>query len=171
MAARGAVLTPPYLPEIYGVKHGDPAIQTMGHIVFREGRVVAWPNTFQTRLLPFSLDDRSKPGHCRILTLHLVDPNRRIMSTGMVPCQRRDWWASSIRTSIPVLWRLPEEIFNIIVNKVDQYPISMEEGLRMQDNFQVERRGFRERHTQAMEEYDEWDFYGEPGVGEEGDDE
>jgi len=161
---------PPFLPEIYGAKHGDPAIQIMGHATLKEGRVVAWPNIFQTRILPFSLEDRSKPGHCRLLTLHLIDPNRRIMSTAMVPCQRRDWWANHIRTSVPIFWRLPSEIFNLIVEMVDDYPISMEEGLRMRREFEAEREAFRERHTQAMEEYDEWDFYGEPGAGD-GDDE
>ncbi len=53
---------------------------------------------------------------------------------------------------------------------VDDYPISMEEGLRMRRKFEAEREAFRERHTQAMEEYDEWNFYGEPGV-RDGDDE
>jgi len=91
------------------------------------------------------------------------------MSTAMVPCQRRDWWANHIRTSVPIFWRLPSEIFNLIVEMVDDYPISMEEGLRMRREFKAEREAFRERHTQAMEEYDEWDFYGEPGVRDRND--
>ena len=164
MAAKGAIFSPPFLPEIYGAKHGDPAIQTMGYVTLREGRVVVWPNTFQTRLLPFTLDDRSKPGHCRMLTLHLVDPNRPILSTSMVPCQRRDWWAEAVRTSVPAFWRLPKEIFDMVVDRVEGYPISLDEGRRMRDDFSAERQAFRERHTQAMEEYDEWDFYGEPGA-------
>lgn len=170
MAAKGAVFTPPYLPEIYGVKHGDPAIQTLGSVILREGRVVVWPNTFQTRLLPFRLADRAKTGHCRILTLHLIDPNRRIMSTGLVPCQRRDWWADAVRRSVPRFWRLPLEIFANIIENVDDYPISMEEGLKMREEFRGERREFRDRHTRAMEEYEEWDFYGEPGTEDDGDD-
>jgi len=71
---------------------------------------------------------------------------------------------------VPIFWRLPSEIFNLIVEMVDDYPISMEEALRMRREFEAEREAFRERHTQAMEEYDEWDFYGEPGV-RDGDDE
>ncbi|KAL8953680.1 MAG: hypothetical protein Q9222_000464 [Ikaeria aurantiellina] len=165
-AAKGSVFTPPFLPEIYGAKHGDPAIQTLGNVTLREGRVITWPNTFQTRLLPFSLDDQSKPGHCRILTLHLIEPNRRIMSTRMVPCQRADWWAQSIRSSVPVFSRLPTEVFNKIMKSVDQYPISMEESLRMRDDFRSERERFRDQHTRAMEDYEQWDFYGEPGVGQ-----
>lgn len=57
----------------------------------------------------------------------------------------------------------------MIIDKVDDYPISMEEGLRMRDEFRAERENFRKCHTKAMEEYDQWDFYGEPGVGANGD--
>lgn len=166
IAAKGEIRTPPFLPEIYGAKHGDPAIQTMGNVNLIEGRLVVWPNTFQTHILPFSLDDRFQPGHCRVLTLHLIDPNRRIMSTAAVPCQRRDWWANEIRTSVPELWRLPREVFSSILEAVGDYPISMEEGLRLRNEFRAERQAFRERHTRAMEEYDSWDFYGEPGARE-----
>ena len=38
------------------------------------------------------------------------------MSTANVPCQRRDWWARSVRQMVPVLYRLPLDIFDIIVD-------------------------------------------------------
>lgn len=38
------------------------------------------------------------------------------MSTSMVPCQRQDWWAREIRQLVPVLRRLPVEIFERIVD-------------------------------------------------------
>lgn len=40
----------------------------------------------------------------------------------------------------------------------------------MREEFRSERREFQERHTRAMEEYEEWDFYGEPGTEADGDD-
>ena len=82
----------------------------------------------------------------------------------MVPCQRRDWWAEAVRKNCPVLWRLPLEVFNAIVEKVgeDAYPISMREGERMREEMKEERERFRRNHTAAMEGYEEWDFYGEP---------
>ncbi|KAB8244449.1 hypothetical protein BDV35DRAFT_382246 [Aspergillus flavus] len=43
------------------------------------------------RVSSFSLADRSKPGHRRILALFLVDPHRRIISSANVPPQREDW--------------------------------------------------------------------------------
>ena len=67
----------------------DPPNQKIGGVNLWEGRVVVFPNTFQTKMNPFSIADPSRPCHLRILTLHLVDPNRRAMSTAMVPCQRR----------------------------------------------------------------------------------
>lgn len=71
-----------------------------------------------------------------------------------------------MRRSCAVLWRLPREIFAAIVERVDEaaYPISREEGERMREEFREEREQFRRKHTAAMEGYEEWDFYGEPGV-------
>ncbi|KAI4094909.1 MAG: hypothetical protein LQ344_001954 [Seirophora lacunosa] len=171
IAAKGEITTPPFLPQIYGAKHGDPVIQRLGDVVLRENRVVVWPNVFQTRLNGFKLEDKEKEGHLRLVTLHLIDPNRRIMSTAMVPCQRRDWWADAVRRTSPVLYRLPTEIFQHIIQMIDDgsYPISVDQGERDSDDFKQQRELFRQKHTAAMDGYDDWDFYGEPGVGD-GDD-
>ena len=127
-------------------------------MTLREERVVVFPNVFQTRNGHFGLEDSAKPGHLRILMLHLIDPNRRAMSTGMVPCQRRDWWAHEIRTSCPRFWRLPRGVFDLIIERVEDWPISMEEGEKIRREFVEEREEFRIRHTRAMEGYSEWDF-------------
>lgn len=37
---------PPWAPEIYGARHGDPAIEHMGDINLREGPLVTYPNIF-----------------------------------------------------------------------------------------------------------------------------
>ncbi|KAI4146089.1 MAG: hypothetical protein LQ341_002178 [Variospora aurantia] len=168
IAAKGEITTPPFLPQIYGAKHGDPVIQKLGDVVLRENRVVVWPNVFQTRLNKFTLDDKEKEGHLRVATLHLIDPNRRVISTAMVPCQRRDWWADTIRNTCPCLYRLPREVFQHIIEMIDDesYPISVGEGKRDREDFKRERELFRQKHTIAMDGYDEWDFYGEPGVGD-----
>ncbi|KAL8803834.1 MAG: hypothetical protein Q9200_006061 [Gallowayella weberi] len=165
IAAKGEINTPPFLPQIYGAKHGDPIIQTLGSVSLKENRVVVWPNVFQVKIDPFGINDKHKEGHLRILTLHLIDPNRRCMSTAMVPCQRRDWWAEAVRKSCSVLYRLPLEIFKQILDSIDEeaYPISMAEGERIRENFVRERKEFRKKHTEALEGYEEWDFYGEPG--------
>ena len=156
--ARGYITSPPYAPEIYGAEDGDPVIQRIGDVVLREGRTVVYPNTFQTRLNSFGLADASKPGHCRILTLHLLDPNRRNMSTAMVPCQRRDWWARKIRQCSPRMRRLPMEIFDKIIGMVDGYPLSLEEARKIRTRFVEEREEYGKQHTKSMEAYLGWDL-------------
>ena len=158
MLAKDYIQSPPWAPDLYGARDGDPVIQRMGDVALRENRLVTYPNTFQTRLLPFELDDKSKPGCFRFLALHLIDPNRRAMSSAMVPVQRRDWWAREVRQSSAALWRLPLEIFERIVNMVDGYPLSVEEGYEMRREFRQERDQFREKHIQAMMDYLTWDL-------------
>jgi len=169
-AARGNIAKPLFLQEMYGVKHGDPNMQNLSNVILRESRIVMWPNVFQKRLKSLGLENPSKPGYCRILLLHLIDQNRRILSTLMVPCQRRDWWAKSIRTSCARLSWLPEEIFCQIIEEVEDYPLSTKEGERMRQSFKEEREAFRERYARAMEGFAKWDLWGEPGVEDEEDD-
>ena len=156
--AKGYIQEPPFAPEIYGAESGDPDIQHMGDIELREGRVVTNPNTFQTRLLPFELKDSGKPGCLKLLTLHLIDPNRRMMSTAMVPPQQKDWWADEIRHQNARIYRLPTEIWEKIVVMVEEYPIGMNEAEEVRQDFAEERAEFQRRHTKAMEDYLEWDL-------------
>ena len=61
------------------------------------------------------LQDPSREGHVELLTIHLIDPRRRIVSTNMVPPQRRDWWADELRETVEVLKGLPPEVFDMII--------------------------------------------------------
>ena len=158
MLAKDYMESPPWAPELYGARHGDPTIQHMGDIALRVQRLVTYPNTFQTRLQPFELDDKSKPGYFQYVVLNLIDPNRRAMSSAMVPVQRRDWWGQELRRSCAPLWRLPLEIFERIMELVDGYPISVEEGHEMRGRFKEERERFRVKHIQAMMDYLTWDL-------------
>ena len=49
-------------------------------------------------------------------------------------------------------------MFNAIIERVEDGPISLEEGEKMRNEFVEEREGFRVRHTRAMEGYQQWDF-------------
>lgn len=156
--AWGYISEPPFAPEIYGANSGDPAIQHIGNLDMRQGRLVTFPNIWQTRLLPFELADKSRPGHFKILVLHLIDPNRRIISTSRVPPQRRDWWAKEVRRQNAVLWRLPNEIWDNVVATLEGYPLSIEEAEHLRNEFVEERAEFQKKHTEAMMEYGEWDL-------------
>lgn len=70
-------------------------VQNYGSVKTPQGRLLAFPNTFQHRVSPFSLADPTRPGHQRYIALWLVDPHRRIISTANVPPQQQDWWTGS----------------------------------------------------------------------------
>ncbi|KAJ5486768.1 hypothetical protein N7530_001068 [Penicillium desertorum] len=55
------------------------------------GRLISFPNAFQRRMGPLQLQDKTKPGHCRFLTVSLVDPTYRLCSTRNVPPQQTGW--------------------------------------------------------------------------------
>jgi hypothetical protein len=65
--------------------------QHLGSVVCKEGRLLTFPNVVQHCVSPFSLEDKTKPGHRKILALFLIDPHRRIISTANVPPQQEDW--------------------------------------------------------------------------------
>ncbi|RAQ55538.1 hypothetical protein AFGD_007479 [Aspergillus flavus] len=73
-----------------GMNFSKPS-SDLGSVLCQEGRLLTFPNTVQRHVSSFSLADRSKPGHRRILALFLVDPQRRIISSANVPPQREDW--------------------------------------------------------------------------------
>ncbi|EAW12426.1 DUF4246 domain-containing protein [Aspergillus clavatus NRRL 1] len=70
------------------------ALQTLGAITISSGQFLAWPNTLRSKAESFSLEDSSRPGHLRFVTLCLVDPHYQICSIKNVPPQRRDWAAT-----------------------------------------------------------------------------
>lgn len=92
------------------------------------GRLLTFPNTLQHRVSPFSLADRSKPGHRKILALFLIDPSRRVISTANVPPQREDWcndWAAA--TNDVLNNRLPRELQAMVRENPEFPPMTMDE--------------------------------------------
>jgi hypothetical protein len=51
----------------------------------KQGRLLAFPNVFHYRVLPFELEDKTKLGHRRFIALWLVDLLTRVINTGNVP--------------------------------------------------------------------------------------
>ncbi|KAL4971167.1 hypothetical protein BDW66DRAFT_163878 [Aspergillus desertorum] len=68
-----------------------PAWQQLGEVKIPTGRLISFPNTFQYQMSPLQLQDKTKGGHCRFLTLSLVDPTYRLCSTRNVPLQQAGW--------------------------------------------------------------------------------
>ncbi|KZV97535.1 hypothetical protein EXIGLDRAFT_832794 [Exidia glandulosa HHB12029] len=58
---------------VWGLETGGLLVQDLGSLDTKCGRCIAFPNIFQHRVAPFSLLDKTKPGHRKILALFLVD--------------------------------------------------------------------------------------------------
>eukprot|EP01137_Pigoraptor_chileana_P019097 Opistho-2@79654 len=137
---------------IYGLEGDDsPLNQVLGSLLTMEDRCIAFPNTLQHRVEPFSLIDRTKSGVRKILVFFLVDPTERILSTLNVPCQQRDWIVNPIRLTGGLIRDLPMEIFEKIMSYVD-WPMSQEEALKHRALLMKERKYFVKMHTTEIYE-------------------
>ena len=82
-----------WLIEIFGYENLSGAVQDVGSVELREGRLITFPNVLQNRVAPFKLADPTKPGHRMDVTLFFVDAN---ISTAHVPCQQQEWWLETV---------------------------------------------------------------------------
>ena len=139
-----------WLSDVFGCENHEPAVQEIGDIVTKAGRLIAFPNILQHRVKPFKLADPSLPGHRKILALFLVDPNMKIISTANVPCQRRDWWARDIRAAETAFTNLPNELWDMIVDKVDEFPMCMDEANNLRLQLMEERTGYQRRQQRQF---------------------
>lgn len=112
--------------------------------------MIAFPNVLQHCVQPFGLADPTKPGHRKLLAMFLVDPHIRILSTANVPPQRRDWWAEDVR-KIERFDALPRELFDRIIDGVDDFPVDWDEALQIREKLMGERGAMTEELNQKME--------------------
>lgn len=125
--------------EVYmGIEQDGPAVQEIGSVLTREGRLLAFPNCVQHQVQPFELKDKGKKGHRKILAMFLVDPERRILSSSNVPPQRRDWWAEELHRE-GALRGLPAELVDHTIELVDDFPVSWERAIEMREKLMKER--------------------------------
>ncbi len=126
------------LEEYFGVEQEGPAIQELGKVLTREGRLLAFPNVLQHCVHNFELKDKSRPGHRKLLAMFLVDPHIRVLSTANVAPQQRDWWAEEVRR-IEAFARLPQELFDHIIAEVDGSLFDYERACEIRDKIMGER--------------------------------
>ena len=71
--------------------------------------------------MPLKLENPAQPGTCKILTLFLVDPNRRIPSATEVPPQQADTVREVLYNAENDNYfsKLPTELIDAIVERVD----------------------------------------------------
>jgi Protein of unknown function (DUF4246) len=140
-----------WLKKVFGCENNGPAIQYVGKVDTREGRLLTWPNLLQHRVEPFGLTDPTRPGHRKILALFLVDPNIRIISTTDVPCQQKDWWTTEVQRT-GVLAKLPFELQDQVFNEMKGFPISLEEAKEQRLELMEERKSFAFAHERGFED-------------------
>ena len=85
-----------WLWEVFGCRNNTAAVQEIGSVSCKEGRLITFPNILQHKVCPFRLADPTKKGHRKILALFLVDPGIRVISTANVPPQQRGWWSEEV---------------------------------------------------------------------------
>ncbi|KIW04027.1 uncharacterized protein PV09_04850 [Verruconis gallopava] len=126
------------LEAYFGVEQEGPAIQELGKVLTREGRMLAFPNVLQHCVSSFKLKDETKPGHRKLLAMFLVDPHIPVLSTANVPPQQKDWWAQEVKKVAPFS-SLPQEIFDNIIDMVEGFPLGYDEQCEIRDKLMGER--------------------------------
>ncbi|KAK4691600.1 hypothetical protein P7C71_g5428, partial [Lecanoromycetidae sp. Uapishka_2] len=140
--------------QIYGIEQHGPAVQELGRILTKEGRLLAFPNVLQHRVSSFRLADPTKPGHRKILALFLVDPNFRVLSTANIPPQQKSWLSKEVlersdslvaRTS-----RLPNELVDKIVKNVSHSTMTLGEAKEIRLRLMEERKALVDQADTIM---------------------
>ncbi|KAF9461839.1 hypothetical protein BDZ94DRAFT_1310197 [Collybia nuda] len=140
-----------WLIEVFGCEFDEAAVQEVGGVCIKEGRLVTWPNILQHQV-HMCLNDATQPGHCKILVLYLVDPNIRIISTADIPCQRKDWWAEAVIHQGGPLSRLPVELRDYIFALVEEFPVGLDEAAESRRKMAKERSAFADSIGELFEE-------------------
>lgn len=140
------------LIEVFGTDkmYEQPAVQEIGATSTPQGRLLVFPNTVQHAVSPFSLIDKTKPGHRRFVVLWLVDPHYRTLSTANVPPQQREWWSEQAQR---VPWNLPAELTKMVVDQAEDWLMGLEEAKELRLELMAERTVFTETVEQNFETY------------------
>ena len=72
----------------YRVENGDKQIRSLGEVSTPAGRCIGFPNNLQHRAAPFQLKDATKPGVRKMLVFFVVDPDKPIWSSALIPKQQ-----------------------------------------------------------------------------------
>jgi len=149
-----------WLGDIFGCENWSGAVQDVGSVETREGRLITFPNVLQHRVAPFKLADPTKAGHRKIVAMFLVDPNIKITSTAHVPCQQQEWWWETVMATptqisgIPKVdsgvSKIPLELQDGILEGVD-FPFSLAEAKALRLELMEERKSFTISHGKAFE--------------------
>lgn len=110
----------------WGLRAGTPCTQYLGNVPLQEGLSIGFPNMYQHRFTPATLENSDQEGRMSILSFFLVDPDLSAQEPGMerklgpttwrVPPQQKEWVRKAVDESIDV--RIPNEVVTRIVDFV-----------------------------------------------------
>ena len=156
LAFRHAVYEPDYeqgddpgVAEVYGLHNEAALTQNIGAVTTHEGRLVAFPNHFQHKVSPFELEDKTKPGHRRILCFFLVHPKQRVVSTAVVPPQNPEWFKLALIKN-GCLDPMPTVLQEHILKFTSVVPMSLEDAKQYREELMKERSHFQTTHTEEL---------------------
>lgn len=144
----------------YALEDESPLNQELGHAVAKEGRSLAFPNLFQHRVEPFSLADRSRPGHRKILVYFVLDPLRRVLSSADVPPQQRSWMDpqhgdcggdSEVHRLLRAVASVPDDVVGLVLDFLD-FPVGRAAAELMRQQLMRERSFFVNEVNEAVYE-------------------
>ncbi|KAJ3046666.1 hypothetical protein HDU99_009718, partial [Rhizoclosmatium hyalinum] len=92
----------------------DQIAQVAGHIEAVQSRCVVFPNHFHHKAGAFELEDKTRPGHRKMLTFFLVNPDYQTISTADVGMQQVDWLAEELYEACGLKAKLPLEVVRLI---------------------------------------------------------
>jgi hypothetical protein len=149
-----------FLQQVYGFAgegtDTNGTTQELGGVVCKEGRLLTFPNVVQHRVSPFSLADRTKPGHRKIIALFLVDPHIRVISSANVPPQREDWGLERAKAVDRVLSsNLPVELQKMVHDSLPQTFMTMDEAKQYRLEL-MEERGLKSHEENSQFESGEF---------------
>ena len=141
-----------FLELVFGLGNEEPALQDVGSVLCREGRLITFPNVLQHKVQPFELMDKTKAGHRKILALFLVDPHMKIISTANVPPQRKDWWEEKLWAEGSLGNNIPLELHRQICDDVEGFPFDLETAKKWRQELMEERSSYVVQQEQDLEE-------------------
>ncbi|KAJ3282428.1 hypothetical protein HDU79_009942 [Rhizoclosmatium sp. JEL0117] len=103
--------------EVFGViksNDSDQIAQVAGHIEAIQSRCVVFPNHFHHKAGAFELEDKTRPGHRKMLAFFLVNPDYQTISTADVGMQQVDWLAEELYEACGLKAKLPLEVVRLI---------------------------------------------------------
>ncbi|GAQ10473.1 hypothetical protein ALT_7794 [Aspergillus lentulus] len=142
----------PWLPQVFGCNEEEKQIVELGQVSCHGGRLVTFPNIFQTSLAPVHLVDPGKPGHCKSLVLH---PSTLMCVSSQRPTchpSRQTGGMASIFEEMLWLRRgLPVELQDMVLDYLESYPLTIEEARELRLNLMRERDRITREQTEKLE--------------------